>query len=67
MSVGSSSWTFQSALSAGSSKDLAQQARETAVGGCMSTTRPIISLRISSTARARWVIVVVLAATSRRL
>ena len=57
MSVGSSSWIFQSALRVGSSKDLVQRARETAVGGCMSITWAVTSLRISSTARARWIMI----------
>jgi len=61
MRVGISVWTLQSALRAGSSKDLAQRARETAAGGCVSITQAVTSLRISSTTRARWGMVVALA------
>ena len=62
MRVVSSSWIFQSALRAGSSHDFAQQANATTVGRCMSTTQAITSLKISSIARARCGIVVVVLA-----
>jgi hypothetical protein len=52
---------FQSALRAGSLNDLAEQARATAVEGCMATAQAVTSLRISSTSRAQWGMMVVLA------
>ena len=51
-----SSRAFQNALRVDYSKDLARQASETALGGCVSLT----PLKIPSASRARWGMVVVL-------
>jgi len=59
--VGSSHWVLQSTRRAGSSNDLAQQANETVVGGCVLVTQAATSPRISLIPRARWGMVVALA------